>query len=214
MKILYVKQSSTEWLQARLGIVTASECDALVSPTFKIRTGQGHETYLHKKVCERLLGFSSNNGSSFAMDNGSILEHEAIPWFSFEYNLDVQRVGLCLTDDGKAGASPDGLIGEDGGIEIKCPSPEVHLGYMIANKVPEIYLTQLHMSLWVTGRKFWYFVSYSRQFQPMVLRVERDEEACDIIDLAVTKFNERMDAVCTQLTQKQALRINSGTRGD
>lgn len=214
MKIIDHPQGTGSWLQSRLGIPTASECHALVSPTFKIKTGDGPETYLHRKVCEKLLGYSTNNGSSFAMENGSLLEHEAIPYFSFEYNLDVRRVGLCVTDDGRAGASPDGLIGEDGGIEIKCPTPEKHIGYLIANKVPDDYLVQTHMSLWVTGRKFWYFVSYSRQFQPLVLRVERDEEICDIIDLAVTKFNERMDTMIAQLTQKQALRVNSGSRAD
>src|SRR5882757_11245793 len=123
MKTLTCKQGSSEWAAARLGVVTASEIDALVSPTWKIRTGQGVDTYLYRKLAEKVMGYAGDGGGTFAMDQGNIIEKIAIPYYAFTYNVDVKTVGFCLSDDGRIGCSPDGLIGDFSGIEIKSPQP-------------------------------------------------------------------------------------------
>lgn len=176
MKTYDVKQGSGEWLKLRLGIPTASEFDALISPEWKIRTGQGPTAYLYKKVCEKVLGFSSDQGGSFHMQQGTILEHEAIPWLEFTHEIKVTRVGFVTTDDGRFGCSPDGLIGDDSGIEVKCPSPEVHLRYLMENKLPPEYRAQVYGSMTITGRSSWKFLSYSRQFPALLLTIARDAE--------------------------------------
>lgn len=186
-------QGSAEWLKARLGVVTASEFGALVTPLFKQRTGEGVQAYLYRKVCERVLGYAPDTGGSFAMSNGSIIEHEAVPWLAFAHNLKIDRVGFVTTDDGKAGCSPDGLIGAEGGLEVKSPTEPIHLRYLMDNEVPGEYLPQIHFSMYVTGRKWWKFLSYNRQFPAVVIHVERDEQIQQAIHLALTDFLKQLD---------------------
>lgn len=200
MKIHDVQQGTPEWLALRLGIPTASEFDAIISPTWQTRKGDGPQTYLCRKIVEKVCKhIDENMGSSFAMEQGQILEHEAIPWYEFTYDTKIDRVGFCTTDDGRAGCSPDGLIGEDGGIEIKCPQPHIHLGYLIDGKLPSQYAAQVHGSMYVTGRPYWKFVSYSRKLPPLVLHVERDEKIQAAIREALTAFLARLDEQMTKL---------------
>jgi len=202
MKTLDVKQGSSEWLWARAGIVTASELDNLISPTWKIRDGDTPATYMHMKIAEKLMGQPINlELDTFAMDQGRMLESEAIPWLTFMHGINVERVGMCLTDDGRVGASPDGLIGEDGGVEVKCPRPQTHVKYLLNGVVPTAYLAQVHGSLWVTGRKFWYFLSYSRQFPKLLIRVERDEAIMSAISRAIETYYKAFDAGLAKINQ-------------
>lgn len=193
MKIHDVKQGSDEWLALRLGKPTASEFDALISPLWEIRKGEGPKTYLYNKLTERLLGRPLDDGNSFAMEQGSILESEAIPFYEFSNDVRVTRVGFCTTDDGRIGCSPDGLIGEDGGIEVKCPKPETHLKYLMQGGVPKEYRAQVYGSMLVTGRKWWKFMSYSRQFPALVVHVERDEEIMATMQEALDGFLTAFD---------------------
>lgn len=172
-----VKQGSSEWLMLRAGIPTASEFGNLVTPAFEVRSGETPKTYLARKVAEKILGYpeqtGSGGGGSFAMQQGSLLEIEAIPWLEFQYGVKVQRVGFCTTDDGRIGCSPDGLIGTDGGIECKCPEPHTHVRTLLAG-VPKEHLAQVHGNMLVTGRPWWYFLSYCRNFPPLLVKIERD----------------------------------------
>lgn len=194
MKILPHKQGSEQWKRARLGIPTASCFDALISPEGKPRTSQGRETYLLEKVAETILGREKNTGSTFGMDQGSLIESIARPAYEFQYDVKVQQVGLCTTDDGRVGASPDGLLGEDGGIEIKVPSAEVHLSYLLGGVVPKCYVAQVQGCLWVTQRKWWDFYSYSRFFPPLKIRVEPDPAFQSALGKALSAFLADYDA--------------------
>lgn len=171
-----------------MGIPTASELDALISPEWKIRTGQGPTTYLYEKLCCKVTGIPPDSFGTFAMEQGVVLEQEAIPFFSGVYDMEVEKVGFITTDDGNFGASPDGLIGTDGGIEAKCPHPDTHLKWLMEGGVPKEHLAQVHGSMYATGRSWWYFLSYSRQFPAIVIRVERDEEIQKAIHCAVSGF--------------------------
>ena len=200
MRVHDVKQGSPEWAALRRGIPTASEFDSLISPEWKARTGQGPTTYLYGKVCEKLLGFSADGGGSFAMQNGSILEIEARPYFAFTHDIEVKTVGFCTTDDGRIGCSPDGLIGEDGGIEIKCPEPQTHLRYLMEGGVPKDYQAQVHGSMLVTGRPWWIFLSYSRQFPALIVKVQRDEAIQKALRGALDAFLGRFDEAMGKIT--------------
>lgn len=199
MKIHDVQQGSGPWLELRLAKPTASEFDQLITPLWKIKTGEAPKTYLYQKICEKFMGAFADGGSSFAMGQGSIMEHEALPWFAFTHDMAVQRVGFCTTDDGRVGCSPDGLIGTDGGIEIKCPSPTTHLRYWVEGVLPKEHAAQVHGSMYVTGRKFWHFLSYSRQFPAFLIRVERDEAIQESIHEAVTGFLHEYDELYERL---------------
>jgi len=196
------KQGSTEWSQARVGIPTASEFDALITPLGKPRTSEGRETYLLQKVAEKIMGYPRDTGGSYSMEQGSIIETIARPWYEFTYDTPITQVGLCLTDDGRVGCSPDGLIGEDGGIEIKSPEPHTHLKYLLGGVVPPQYVAQVQGSLWVTGRAYWQFVSFSRFFPALVLRVEPDAAFQAAMGKALAQFLSDFD---TALSKVQAL---------
>lgn len=132
--------------------------------------------------------------------------------FSFTQELEVNRVGFCTTDDGRIGCSPDGLIGEDGGIEIKCPQPTTHLRYLDEGKVPDQYLAQVHGSMLVTGRKWWKFLSYSRQFPPLIVHVERDEEIQTKLRAAIDPFIAKLDEGYAKIKQMKDATAPRGSR--
>jgi hypothetical protein len=200
MNIIDCKQGTPEWLAARLGKVTASEIGALVSPLGKVRTGDGPRTYLYKKLAEKILGVPGSDFTSFGMEQGVIVESEARAWFAFENNVSVREVGFCESDDGHIGFSPDGLIGEDGGIEIKSPQPAKHIEYLLNGVVPEDYVLQVQFSLYVSGRAWWKFLSYSRQFPALVVHVEPDAKLQAAIGTALEIFRCGFDASLTRIT--------------
>lgn len=194
MMILHdVKQGTDEWLYLRAKIPTASEFDNLVTPEFKPRTGQTPATYMHKKIAEKCMGIPLGSGGTFSMDQGSMLETEAIPWYEFTFDVKIQRVGFCTTDDGRIGCSPDGLIGDDGGIEVKCPEPHTHVRYLLDGGVPKEYLAQVHGSMFVTGRPWWIFLSYNRQFPAHIVTVKRDPTIQGALRGALNNFLRDFD---------------------
>lgn len=199
MKILNVQQQSVEWLTARAGVVTASEIDALISPLWEIRKGKGVTTYLAQKLAERWVGGPIATAMTLQMEDGKILEEEAIPAYSFDFNQDVQRVGFITDDSGQIGCSPDGLLGVDSGIEIKCPMIHTHVKYLLADELPAEYAAQVQFSLYVTGRKFWRFMSYSRRMPSLVKTIEPDPKAQAAFAEAVPAFLDKLQSAWLRL---------------
>ena len=176
MKIHDVKQNSSEWLELRCSLPTASEFHNLISPTGEIRRGDGPKTYLATKLAEKwggpLPGFSS-----WAAECGHILEAEVLPWAAFEFGWDLKRIGFITTDDGRAGCSPDALFASrECGLEIKSPESHTQISYLLGKRVPKIYEAQIQGSMFVTGFKNWKFVSYRRHLPPLILDAEPKEE--------------------------------------
>ncbi len=194
MKIHPAEPNSLEWLAARAGVVTASEFDNIVTGDFKIREGEMPKSYLARKVAEKWLGSPLAGYQSIDMEIGQILESEAIPYYELERNEVITRVGLITTDDERVGASPDGLIGEAKGIEIKCARPETHAKYLLAGVVPKEYRPQVHGAMFVTGRPRWVFMSYCRRMPPLIITVERDEKIQSVIEEALGFFLSDLDA--------------------
>jgi len=187
-------QGSLEWLVARSGIPTASEFDQILTPEFKVRTGQMPASYLAKKVAEWWQGGPLPGFTGLDMDFGHILEDEALPWYELECGEKVQRVAFITNDEGTIGCSPDGLIGDDGGIEVKSPEAHTHVKYLLANEVPKDYIVQVHGSMYVTGRPWWKFLSYRRRFPMLVFTLERDDEIQESIDTALRTFLAHFEA--------------------
>lgn len=196
-------QQSQEWIEAHCGVATAGSFDALVTPKFELRTGEMPKTYVARKLAEAWCGPLPDfrSGMSWQMEQGTILEGEAIPFAEFEYGWSVERVGFCTTDDGRIGCSPDGLIGEDGGLEIKCPEAQTHVKYLLNGVLPPDYAAQVYGSLYVTGRAWWTFLSYRRHMPPLVIRVNRDDEIMAKLDEALTWFKEKFDEGMVRLIE-------------
>ena len=213
MKIHNVEQGSEQWRTLRAGVVTASEFDSLVTPEWKIRTGEGVKSYLYQKLCERFIGTAAlSDFSNFAVDQGALMEHEAVPLYEFEQNVEVQKVGFITTDDGLVGCSPDGLIGDKGGLEVKCPQPKTHLRYLDEGVVPKEYIAQIYLSLFVTGRDWWDFLSYSRQFPKLLVRVQRDEAIQEIIASALKPFLAKLGEAHARISKLKQSQFNLGSR--
>lgn len=181
------QQNSLEWLTAKAGVLTASEAGDLFTGEMKPRTGDMPKTLLYRKLAEIWTGGPLPGGMTLNMEFGSVLEEEAIPWLEYEFNEPVRRVGFITADDERVGCSPDGLIA-DGGVEIKCPTAAVHCKYLDRGEVPGDYLPQVHFSMFVTGARWWKFVSYHRRFPKLVKVVERDEKIQMVIDVVVDEF--------------------------
>ena len=186
-----IEQGSMEWDYLRAGKVTASEMDALVTPLGKVRTGDGPYTYLMKKVAERWLQGPIPNPKKDAvwdLEQGHILEEYARPAFTIETGIVTQRVGFVTDDKEVVGCSPDGLIGNYSGLELKCPHIAKHIEYLLAGEVPSDYVAQVQTSMFVTGYDHWYFASFRRGFPMLILKVERDEKYQAAILQAVESF--------------------------
>lgn len=188
-----IEQHRPEWHQMRIGKVTASELGNLVTADFSVRKGEMFTTYLAEKLAESWRGQPLPGFNVFDCEQGSILEEEAIPWFQLEYNVKIRQVGFIESDDSLSGCSPDGLIGDDLGVEIKCPNAQTHVKYLLGAVVPNQYLAQVHCSMFVTGYTQWLWVSYRRGFPQIVVKVDRNEEIIAKIKEAIRIFHERFN---------------------
>lgn len=199
MKIHEVSQKTLDWMQLHVGLPTASGLHNLVTPEFEIRKGEMARSYMHLKLAEAWLQRPVLELSTFSIEQGEITETEARPFFELETNQKVGEVGFITTDDGLFGCSPDGLIRGDSGLEIKCPSAQMHVKYLVQGTLPKEYAAQVHGSMYVTGFKRWSFLSYRRNFPPLILEVKRDEEIMGKIGEALIAFHSQFDAALEKL---------------
>lgn len=192
MRIIDCEQGAPEWHAARAGLATAS-CFADVLATIKTGEAAARRNYRVKLVVERLTGKALNGGfQSAAMLQG--IEREPFAREAYEATTGrlVQEVGFIVADEYEAGCSPDGLIDDDGGLEIKCPELAAHLEYLRTPTEPAAYTPQIQGSMWITGRAYWDFVSFNPEFpaslQLVVRRVKRDEAYIAKLQAAVALF--------------------------
>ena len=194
MITLEMEQGTPAWLHARLGLPTASRFKDIITPA-KGDKSKSYRTYLYELLAERLTGEPSESFTSEWMQRGNELEPRARDAYAFLYDVEVSQVGLMLNDAGTIGASPDGLIGADGGLEIKCPKPSTLVRYMIEAKLPDIYKPQVQGNLWISGRQWWDFVAYHPGMELFVLRVQRDEEYITRMEEHVTAFADELETL-------------------
>lgn len=204
MKIHDVDQNTEEWLRLRMGRVTASELDNIISPTWEIRKGKMPQTYLHSKAAEAYIGKPDLGFQSWETEQGQLLEMESRKWYCFQFSKErLRQVGFVEGDDGRSGCSPDGLIGDDGGLELKNPQQKAHVGYLLGGTLPAEYAAQVHGSMLITGRKWWRFVSYHRRLPKFILHVKRDEKICATIRDALAAFYKRFDEAMAKLREAE-----------
>lgn len=177
MKTIDCVQGSPEWFQARRGVPTASRFDQIMSPVKK-QFSKSATTLAYELIGE--LSYPGpvedlHPGMSQNMRNGASLEDEARRAYSLVSNNDVTRAGFVMDDFNQFGCSPDGFVGDDGALELKCPMHKTQAEYLHLGKVPADYLCQVHGTLIVTGRKWIDFMSYARGLPPLVVRVEPND---------------------------------------
>lgn len=199
MKIHECEQGSPEWFRLRLGIPTATDfADVITAARGDVSASAGG---LIDRLIDELVrpelqenDFAGNKHT----ERGKELEPAARAWYAYTKNVNVVQVGFVTRDDGRAGCSPDGLIdapcfGFVGGLEIKCPDGPTHVGYVRAGCLPPKYKQQVHGSMFVTGLRWWDFVSYCPGYVPFVVRVEWDAYT-DKLAAGLEVFLEQFDA--------------------
>jgi len=198
-----IEQGSDEWKQLRLGKVTASRIADVMSQ-IKAGESQSRSNYRIELVCERLLGEPTDSFTNSHMQRGTELEPFARSAYEIKNKVFVEQVSFCdhLTVS-MSGASPDGLVGKDGLIEIKCPMTKTHIETLLGKQVPAKYIKQIQWQLACTDRKWCDFVSYCPELpenmQLFISRVERDDEVIDGITKAVIEFNLEVEQVIERL---------------
>lgn len=167
-------QGTDEWLDSRLGRPTASNFSKLITPTGK--RSSSADGYINDLIAQKITGEIPEFYKSEAMARGNELEPAAKTTYEFYKEVDVVEVGLCLHDDYECGCSPDGLVGDRGGIEIKCPLPGTHISYLRDGVMPTKYIPQVQGCLWITDREWWDFMSFHPSMEDLIVRVHRDDE--------------------------------------
>lgn len=188
-----MEQRTEDWFKARLGKATASKFNVIMAGD----KYAGWKNYKADLVIERITGVKTDMYQSAEMQWGTDTEPLARLVYSLMSGNEVKEVGFIEHETLAAGASPDGLIGEDGGVEFKCPNTSTHIATLRTRKVPSQYLPQVHGGMWLTGRKWWDFVSFDPRLPEnakiFITRVKRDEEYITKLEEQVTKFLAEVD---------------------
>ena len=195
--IINCEQRSQEWYQARTGIPTASSFKKIVDT--KGNPSKQRTAYMYQLAGERVVGCQDDGYQNGAMQRGVELEPEAREFYCLKTGLQVEEVGFVRNDDLPVGASPDGLVGEDGLLEIKCPTLPVMVSYLIKGTLPSEYFQQVQGQLYVTDRKWCDFLAYYPSMRPFMIRVERDAEFIAKLQAELKKFCEELDEVTEKI---------------
>lgn len=206
MKIVECDQGTPEWFAARLGKVSASRVADVVAKT-KSGWGASRANYAAELVAERLTGVTAEKYSNAAMAWGSEQEPAARAMYEFMRDLTVAQVGLVLHPTIEmACASPDGLVGDGGLVEIKCPNTATHIETLLGSEIDGKYVKQIQWQLACTGRAWCDFVSFDPRMpadmQLFIRRVDRDDKLIADLEREVTAFISEVDETIANLEAK------------
>jgi putative phage-type endonuclease len=201
-----IVQGSPEWKALRCGRVTASRVADVVAKT-KTGYSASRANYLAQLIAERLTGTPAETYINAAMQHGVDTEPEARAAYEFYQGVAVDQVAFVPHPRiDQAGASPDGLVGEDGLVEIKCPNTATHLETLLGQAVPAKYADQMQFQMACTGRQWCDFVSYDprmpEHMRLFVRRVARDEARIAHLETEITSF---LRDLTTKLTELNAI---------
>ena len=193
-----IVQGSPEWHAIRLGRATASRIADIVAKT-RSGASASRANYMAQLISERLTGQPQDSYTNAAMQWGIDTEPQARAAYSFMTDIDVSEIGFVehpvIT---MSGASPDGLAGTDGLVEIKCPNTATHLDTLLGASVPAKYGTQIQWQLACTGRAWCDFVSFDprmpEHMRLFVKRVERDDDRIKELESEVSAFLAEVDS--------------------
>jgi len=201
-----MEQGTEEWKLARCGLVTASRVADIIAKT-KSGYSTSRANYMAELICERLTSFPTEGFVSSAMQHGIVTEPMARA--AYEGTVGALVIETGFVPHGSipmAGASPDGLIGDDGLVEIKCPITATHIETLLGQSTPGRYATQMQWQMACTGRKWCDFVSFDprmpENMQLFVQRIERNDETITLLEREVMMFLGELDKKVGELKEK------------
>ena len=197
MLIHNVEQGTEEWFACRLGKLTASVAKTIST------AGKGLETLCLEKATEILTGKPNETYKNEAMEQGNLLESEARAIYELETGATVTQVGF-VEENEYVGVSPDGLVGEDGLIEIKCPTNKTYTQYLLDGKIKPEYYSQMQMQMFITERLWCDYVVYNPNFKKSITiqRVYPDNEEIKRIADGLAKGTEIIKGIVNDINSK------------
>ena len=204
MIIHEMPQLSDEWFAVKCGKISASNMSAVLAKGRGNSESKTRKSYMCRLIAERLSGMPQETYTNGSMQWGIETEPQAREAYEMAKLDTVKQVGFIEVNE-YLGCSPDGLVGEDGLLEVKCPNTSTHIQYILDGKMPAEYVLQVQTQLWVCERQWCDFVS----FDPRVtvrpfwcIRVERDEKKIQDISDGVDAFVEEMETLIAKIKEK------------
>ena len=203
-----IEQGTPEWFAQRLGKVTASRVADIIAKT-KTGAAASRGNYMAQLVAERLTGQPAESFKSAAMQFGTDTEPMARMAYETQIGMLVDEVAMIPHPTIEmSGASPDGLVGHEGLVEIKCPNTSTHIETLLDEKVPSKYVTQMMWQMACTGRSWCDFVSFDprmpEDMQLFIKRVPRDNEMIASLEAEVVKFLGELDDLLAKLLERRS----------
>lgn len=186
MQILECAQGSAEWFEARRGLPTASEFSTVMAQG----EGKTRRKYMLQLAGEILTDEPMSTFTNAQMERGKVMEEEAGRLYAFMGDEPIRRVGFIR--NGGKGASPDRLVGERGGAEVKTAEAHIQIDRLLRDKLPSEHRAQVQGNIWIAEREWWDFVSYWPKLPLFVLRVYRDDAYIKLLEAGVREFNEEL----------------------
>ena len=202
MTYIEVDQRSAGWFEARVGKITASRARSAMDFLKSGKEGSDRKKLRRALAGERITGVPAQVFVTSAMQRGTDLEPEARDHYHKTTGNIVVEVGFYQHPSlSCSGASPDGLVGDDGLLEIKCPALETHIGYIEDDEVPEDYKAQMTLQMICTGRKWCDFCSYYPGLPLFIKRYSLDEEFVKEVESAIVKLDEEVIELVKKILQ-------------
>lgn len=198
MEVFDFDQGTEAWRAARIGIPTASEFATVLRDSGDSKT---RKTYLYKLAGEIITGEPMGSYSNAHMERGKAMEDEAREAYAFIANVEPQRVGFIR--NGRAGASPDSLVGDRGLVEIKTKLPHLMVETILRGEFPSDHVAQCQGQLWIAEREWIDIAVYWPGFPLFVKRATRDETYIKRLSAAVDDFNAELDVIVSRVLGDQ-----------
>lgn len=210
MIFIECRQGTPEWFTAKAGVITASKFADAISTLRSGEPAQASKDYAYKVAIERIYGETTEDTYvTWEMRRGIELEPLArIAYEARTGNL-AEESGIVLTDDRLFGYSTDGLVDDDGLIEIKCPNSARKLIEMWETGDLSEYEHQIQGGMWITGRKWCDFIMYAPQLEPVnkhlfIKRIERDDDFIEEMESKLWDFARRVQSHVDNLKKDAA----------
>jgi hypothetical protein len=199
MRVYDFEQGTPEWLNSRLGCPSGSGFDKLITATGKPSTQA--EGYVNQLIAELLTGETTYVKKTEWMERGNELEPRARDYYELATGNTVVETGFCKHDKLECGVSPDGRIGSDGLLEIKCGAPQTHVAYLRSGTVPTKYRQQTQGQMWIMEAEWLDFVAYHPSMPVLIVRSYRDEKYIDLLATEVEKACETIETQYQKLKE-------------
>jgi hypothetical protein len=202
IQIFDMEQGSADWYSARAGIPTAS----MFSTVMAKGEGKTRSKYMRVLAGEILTGEPAETFSNPHMERGKIMEDEARETYALIHDVEPIRVGFIR--NGQKGASPDSLIGANGGLEIKTALPDIQIDRLERDRLPPEHVAQVQGNIWTSEREWWDFVSFWPKLPMLRVRVYRDEPYIKTLSDEIDRFNDELAALVERIRRYGAPPVN------